>query len=67
MAFLVVFGDISEEAVKKRREEGLERLAKKVELNHSIVGEIFWKRRHDVALELAPFLTSIECFCQKLK
>ena len=68
---MVFFGDIFEEALKKRREEEVERLAKKVELDQPLVDKIFEKKRHEATLELAVlyqhrvFLSEIEMKCSK--
>lgn len=54
---MIFFGEsgITEEALKKRKEEELERLANNIELNQDIVDEIFEKGRAGVALELASY------------
>jgi len=64
---MVVFGDISEEAFKKRRKEELERLSTKVELNQYMIDEIFEKKRHDVALELATVLDQHRMFLSEIE
>ncbi len=54
---MIFFGEsgITEEVLRKQKEEELERLANNIELNQHTVDEIFEKGRDGVALELASY------------